>query len=66
MGTCRAHWFIAPYFAPGRRAPLKDILAQRKWLDFYGGVMTHRHDNSAESALVNLSPDYADEEISCI
>jgi len=28
--------------------------------------MTHRHDNSADSALANLSPDYTDEEISCI
>jgi pimeloyl-ACP methyl ester carboxylesterase len=33
---------IAPYFAPDHPAPLKDIYIQRKWLDFYGGVMVHR------------------------
>ena len=57
---------IAPYSAPGQRAPLKDIYTQRKWLGFYGGVMAHRRDNSAESALADLSPDYTDEEISRI
>jgi proline iminopeptidase len=57
---------IAPYFAPGQRTPLKDIYTQRKWLDFYGGVMAHRQGNSAESALAQLSPDYTDEEISRI
>jgi proline iminopeptidase len=57
---------IAPYFVPGKRTPLKDIYTQRKWLDFYGGVMAHRQGNSAESALAQLSPDYTDEEISRI
>ena len=57
---------IAPYFAPGQRAPLKNIYTQRKWLDFYGGVMAHRQGNSAESDLARLSPDYTDEEISRI
>ncbi|MGA2335524.1 MAG: alpha/beta hydrolase [Terriglobales bacterium] len=57
---------IAPYFVPGQRTPLKDIYTQRKWLDFYGGVMAHRQGNSAESALAQLSPDYTDEEISRI
>lgn len=55
---------IAPYFAPGQRAPLKNIYTQRKWLDFYGGVMAHRQGNSAESDLAQLSPDYTDAEIS--
>jgi pimeloyl-ACP methyl ester carboxylesterase len=36
---------------------------QRKWLGFYGGAMAYRQDNSAESALAWLSPDYSDEEI---
>ena len=54
---------IAPYFAPGQRAPLKDIYTQRKWLDFYGGVMAHRQGNSPESDLSKLSPDYTDNEI---
>jgi proline iminopeptidase len=57
---------IAPYFSPGHRAPLKDIYMQRKWLDFYGGVMVYRQGNSAESALAKLSPDYTDREITRI
>jgi proline iminopeptidase len=54
---------IAPYFAPGRPSSLKDLFTQRKWLDFYGGVMAYRHGNSAEDDLANLSPDYTDAEI---
>jgi proline iminopeptidase len=54
---------IAPYFAPGHHSPLKDIYTERKWLDFYGGVMAHRAGNSAESDLSKLSSDYTDEEI---
>jgi proline iminopeptidase len=57
---------IAPYFAPGHPSPLKDIYTQRKWLDFYGGVMAHRSSNSPESDLAKLSPDYSDQEISRI
>lgn len=54
---------IAPYFAPGHPSTLEDIYKQRKWLDYYGGVMAHRKGNSDESDLANLSPDYSDAEI---
>jgi pimeloyl-ACP methyl ester carboxylesterase len=54
---------IAPYAAPGQTIAIKDLYVQRKWVGFYGGVMAYRRDNSAESALVRLSPDYSDEEI---
>lgn len=54
---------IAPYGAPGKLVPIKDLYVQRKWVGFYGGVMAYRRDNSAESALAKLSPDYSDEEI---
>jgi pimeloyl-ACP methyl ester carboxylesterase len=57
---------IAPYFAPGKPAPLKDIFVQRKWLDHYGGVMAFRAGNDAESDLSLLSPDYTDGEIAHI
>ena len=57
---------IAPYAAGRGRIPLKDIYTQRRWLDFYGGVMAHRRGNSAESHLAQLSPDYTDEEIAHI
>jgi proline iminopeptidase len=58
---------IAPYFAPGSEPPpLKKIYAQRKWLEFYGGVMAYRQGGDAETGLVKLSPDYTDSEISHI
>lgn len=57
---------IAPYFSPGQPARLKGIYTQRKWLDFYGGVMARRPSNSPESDVAKLSPDYTDEEISHI
>jgi len=53
---------LAPYAAPGTRVSIKDIYAQRKWVQFYGGTMAYRRDNAAESALARLSPDYTDEE----
>jgi pimeloyl-ACP methyl ester carboxylesterase len=57
---------IAPYFSPGQKASLEDIYTQRKWLDLFGGVMAHRNGNSAESGLVDLSPDYGSAEIAHI
>jgi proline iminopeptidase len=57
---------ISPYFAPGQPSSLKDIYTQRKWLDYYGGVMAHRQGNSAESGLASLSPDYTNREIADI
>jgi proline iminopeptidase len=57
---------IAPYFPPGQKASLKDIYTQRRWLDSYGGVMARRNGNSAESDLVDLSPDYTSGEIAHI
>jgi proline iminopeptidase len=54
---------IAPYAEPGQTIPIEHLYIQRKWVGFFGGVMAYRRDNSAESALVWLSPDYNDEEI---
>lgn len=54
---------IAPYGAPGQTVPIKDIYVERKWLGYYGGVMAYRRDNSADSDLALLSPDYSDQEI---
>jgi pimeloyl-ACP methyl ester carboxylesterase len=54
---------ISPYFSPGQPAPLKNIYTQRRWVDFYGGVMAHRRSNSGESDVALLSPDYTDDEI---
>ena len=57
---------IAPYFAPGQAVPLKSVYKQRKWVDFYGGVMAHRRSNSGDSDVARLSPDYTDDELSRI
>jgi proline iminopeptidase len=54
---------IAPYFAPGHPVPLQNIYTQRRWVDFYGGVMAHRRSNSSESDVSLLSPDYTDDEM---
>ena len=53
-------------FLLDRNASLKDIYTQRRWLDFYGGVMAHRNGNSADSDLVDLSRDYTSGEIAHI
>jgi proline iminopeptidase len=57
---------IAPYASPGAIIPIKHIYVERKWVGYYGGVMAHRQDNLADSALANLSPDYSDQEITRI
>jgi pimeloyl-ACP methyl ester carboxylesterase len=54
---------IAPYGAPGRIIPTNDIYIERKWVGYYRGVMAYRRDNSADSALAQLSPDYSNHEI---
>jgi proline iminopeptidase len=60
---CRELEAIAPYGAPGRTLPIKDIYVERKWVSYYGGVMAYRRDNSADGDLAQLSPDYSDQEI---
>ena len=52
---------IAPYAAPGKPIPLKDIALERKWSDFFGGVMAYRT-HQIDGIAVKLSPDYSDEE----
>jgi proline iminopeptidase len=54
---------IVHYGTPGQTIPIKDILVERKWVGYYGGVMAYRHDNKADSDLAQLSPDYSDQEI---
>jgi proline iminopeptidase len=54
---------IAPYFAPGKPNPLKDLYLERKWVGYFGGVMAYRHNNVADSNLVKLSPDYSGQEV---
>jgi len=53
---------IAPYAAPGKPIPLKDIVLERKWSDYFGGIMAYRH-HQMDSIAGRLSPDYSDEEV---
>src|SRR5512138_1344485 len=49
---------IAPYAAPGEPIPLEDIRIERKWSDFFGGVMayrTHQIDDIAVRCACHLS-----------
>jgi pimeloyl-ACP methyl ester carboxylesterase len=52
---------IAPYAAPGKPIPLKDIVLERKWSDYFGGVMAYRTGQN-DGIAARLSPDYTDEE----
>ena len=53
---------LAPYAANSAPMPIETILAERKWVARLGGTMAYRTDNRADSDLVELSPDYTDEE----
>jgi len=52
---------IAPYAAPGKSIPLRDIALERKWSDYFGGVMAYRH-HQIDGIAARLSPDYTDAE----
>jgi pimeloyl-ACP methyl ester carboxylesterase len=53
---------IAPYAQPGKDIPLKDIALERKWSDYFGGVMAYRP-GQIDWMAARLSPDYSDSEI---
>lgn len=50
---------IAPYVEPGRPIPLEKIIVQRRWSDYYGGVMAYRQ-RQTNGIASRLSPDYSD------
>jgi proline iminopeptidase len=52
---------IAPYAASGGQIPLADIALERKWSDFFGGVMAYRPGQIDDQA-ARFSPDYTDAE----
>jgi proline iminopeptidase len=52
---------IAPYGAPGKPIPLQDIVIERRWSDFFGGVMAYRQ-SQFDGIASRLSPDYSDAE----
>lgn len=52
---------IAPYAAPGKPISIHDVGIERKWSDFYGGVMAGRT-SQVDGMAARLSPDYSDAE----
>lgn len=54
---------IAPYAVDKTPLPVKDILVQRRWINFYGGAAYRRPSAGFEGAAVNLSPEYTDEDV---
>lgn len=54
---------LAPYAPDQRPMPVKAILTQRKWLNYYGGAAWHRSGADFEAAALNLSPDYSDDDV---
>jgi proline iminopeptidase len=54
---------IAPYAVGKTPVSVKDVLVQRRWLNFFGGAAYRRPDASFEGAAVNLSPEYTDEDV---
>ncbi|HYG06308.1 MAG TPA: alpha/beta fold hydrolase [Stenotrophomonas sp.] len=54
---------IAPYAQGNAPLPLPDLLKQRKWLNYYGGMVHNRKGGDAEAAAINLSPEYTDADI---
>jgi pimeloyl-ACP methyl ester carboxylesterase len=53
---------VAPYPKPSAPIDIDDLYTVRKWVAHYGGTMAYRSGNKADSDLVKLSPDYAEEE----
>jgi proline iminopeptidase len=53
---------IAPYAVPGKSIPVRDIMLERKWSDYFGGVMAYRT-HQTDGAAAELSPDYSPAEI---
>ncbi len=52
---------IAPYAQDGEPIPLAKIAVERKWSDFFGGVMAYRP-GQVDGIAVRLSPEYSDTE----
>jgi proline iminopeptidase len=50
---------IAPYAEAGRPIPLEKIIVERRWSDYFGGVMAYRR-HQTNGIASRLSPDYSD------
>jgi pimeloyl-ACP methyl ester carboxylesterase len=54
---------IAPYAQGAAPIPLADLMKQRKWLNYYGGMVYGRRGGDAEGAAFQLSPEYTDADL---
>ena len=54
---------IAPYPKPGGAIPIPDVMTQRKWLTYYGGMTRGRPSLEYEVNARLLSPDYGSEDL---
>src|SRR5690554_559283 len=54
---------LAPYAQGDAPVPLADLMKQRKWLNFYGGMVHNRTGGQAEAAAIRLAPEYADRDV---
>jgi pimeloyl-ACP methyl ester carboxylesterase len=54
---------LAPYAQDDAPVSLADVMKQRKWLNFYGGMVHNRRGGEAEGAAIRLSPEYRDEDV---
>ncbi|MFN3514994.1 MAG: alpha/beta fold hydrolase [Phenylobacterium sp.] len=52
---------IAPYAEGDEPIPLEEVVIQRRWSDYYGGVMAYRT-RQVDGVAARLSPDYSDDE----
>jgi pimeloyl-ACP methyl ester carboxylesterase len=57
---------LAPYAQGDAPVSLADLMKQRKWLNFYGGMVHNRRGGEAEGAAIRLSPEYRDEDVAKI
>lgn len=51
---------LAPYAPGDDPVPLDSLFKQRKWLNYYGGMVHNRRGGDAEAAAMKLSPEYSD------
>ena len=54
---------IAPYAQAGSAIPMEHLDVQRRWLNFYGGMVHGRTGGDAESAAIKLAPEYSDRDV---
>lgn len=54
---------VAPYAQGKAAVPVANIMKQRQWLNYYGGMVYGRRNGDAEAAAFKLSPEYTDDDM---